>query len=1467
MLFFYTFALYHIPNTMKRLISYLLYLIVPFTLAAQPICQITDFTAENGLPQDIASGVVQDRKGFIWICTRNGLNKFDGYTFKNFKSAPHKEHTLSNNRITFISETAYGDIWCQTYDSKAYIFDTHLEQFFDVLQPVEKEIQRKNVVLRIIPLKEGVAWVICDKGYCYRIDEKRYKEKEGITLYSTFDGALKGEQIFTVFQDSDKDEWILTDKGVSIVGKKKIDSDFPFKYIAEHKGKVYLASATERLAYYNPQTESIRFIDMPYAINKINSLDIVNGRLLSITTDNGIILYNPEDNTSRIVDIRTDTQPSNEAVSIYEDRTGDIWIFPNAPGVIRYNPGSGEKQHLYTPEKDIVNYGRENKNTIFEDKQGIVWLIPHKGNFCYYDRKNKQLKAFYTDPENPQSLFAPLVRFHYQDRQGNQWLVSARGIKKMSFYPQTYTLEGIDRGFEVRAFLLDNLKQLWVASKSEYVRIYHPDGSLSGYLSPQGQISKDKVSFNSSVYSLCQGKNGTIWIGTKGDGLFQLSKKNDDSYTVHHYMHEPGNLYSLINNDIYSIYSDNKDNIWVGCYGGGVNLLQQTPEGKTLFINHQNKLQNYPFSTCHNVRYITGTENGVILVGTAFGLLTFSNTFTQPEEIKFYRNIQNKNNRSSLTGNDIMHIYQDSRKDIYILTFTGGVNKVTSRNLLSEDIEFQYYTEQEGLSSDMVLSAIEDSKKKLWIVSENALSRFNPETESFENYDTKFLRQKLNFTEAIPTINANRQLVFGTDMGMLEILPGQMEKSNYAPSIVFTDLRVNGKKLPVSIDELKEISLQPSERNINVQFAALDYTRPEDIRYAYRLEGLEKEWNYSDRNRQASYINLPAGEYQLHVKSTNSDGVWVNNPRTLSIKVVPTFWETPWAWLTYLLAFILFTGTILYVFFYIYRLRHQVDMEQQLSNIKLKFFTDISHELRTPLTLISSPVSEVLEDETISPSVREHLTVVHKNTERMLRLVNQILDFRKIQNKKMKLMVEKTELIAFLMKITENFRLIAEEKQISFTFQTEVEELYIWMDRDKVEKIIFNLLSNAFKYTMPGKSVEIAVRKAESTIRISIIDEGIGIAPDKMDSLFKRFETLSQSNTILQPSSGIGLSLVKELVDMHHGSIEVKSQSGAGSEFSVTLPLERNVFEKDAQAELILADSSDNATETVTPIDDVTTEPKTNSEDRMSILIVEDNRELRNLLRNILSKKYTILEAANGEEGLRLASEAIPDMIISDVMMPIMDGLEMIKHIKENKDICYIPIILLSAKSSLDDRITALEQGIDDYITKPFSSSYLKARIASLFTKRKQLQEIFLKQLATGNEANDSTNWKPSEPDVMPHDKLFMKEVMDFLEEQMDNPDLVIDDFANKLLLSRSIFYRKLKSIVGMPPVDFIREIRVKRAAQLIRSGAYNFSQIAYMTGFSDPKYFSRCFKKHMGITPSEYKNSIDEEESGSIAP
>ena len=787
--------------------------------------------------------------------------------------------------------------------------------------------------------------------------------------------------------------------------------------------------------------------------------------------------------------------------------------------------------------------------------------------------------------------------------------------------------------------------------------------------------------------------------------------------------------------------------------------------------------------------------------------------------------------------------YTDKNKTTYVISFTGGVNKVISPNLLSENIQFKNYDKNDGLASDLALSMIEDAQNQLWVVSEIALSKFNPVKETFENYELSSIYQEFNFSEALPIINARNQIVLGTDKGFLEVSPEKMRKSGYVPPIVFTGLKIQGHSTAHSIDNLKELELEPSQRNVTFQFAALDYVNPKGILYAYRLQGLEEEWNEADNNRSASYINLPAGKYQLQIKSTNSDGVWVDNVRTLQIHVLPTFWETYWAWLLYFILFILFTASIVYVLFYIYRLRHRVDMEQQLANIKLRFFTDISHELRTPLTLISSPVTEVLENEPLSPSAREHLTLVHQNTERMLRLMNQILDFRKIQNQKMKLLIEETDLIPLLQKVMSSFKLIAEEKNINYQLTSTIQSVYSWVDRDKFEKIFFNLISNAFKYTPAEKAITIEVTKQTDKVTISVVDEGIGIEPTKLRTLFQRFETLAQQN-MLQPSSGIGLSLVKEMVDMHHGTIKVTSEPEAGSRFIVTLPLQKEVFEQDSQVEFILNDSQSPTTH---PDSSLQTEKRAEAEDKedmenntapdtLTILVVEDNEELKAFLKNILSENYTVITASNGKEGLQHAVDNIPDLIISDVMMPVMDGLEMIRQIKENNNICHIPIIVLSAKASLDDRIAGLEQGIDDYITKPFSATYLKTRIASLLRQRKSLQEIYMAKLTEGKEIAVAEALTPSQPQITPYDEQFMQKVMEFIEEQMDNAELTIDEFAEHLMLSRTIFYRKLKSIIGLTPVDFIREVRIKRAAQLIDSGEYNFSQVAYMTGFNDPK-------------------------------
>lgn len=736
------------------------------------------------------------------------------------------------------------------------------------------------------------------------------------------------------------------------------------------------------------------------------------------------------------------------------------------------------------------------------------------------------------------------------------------------------------------------------------------------------------------------------------------------------------------------------------------------------------------------------------------------------------------------------------------------------------------------------------------------------------------MQQELYFTEAAPVLE-NNQLLLGTDIGILKISPEHLQKSNYAPPIVFTGFKIQRTSQDLDINDLEELRLKPSERNVTFQFAALDYVAPESISYAYRLKGLEEKWNEVDNSRSASYINLPPGEYELQIRSTNSDGVWMEKARILPITVLPTFWETYWAWILYVVLFVLSTATIVYIILYIYRLRHQINIEQQLANIKLRFFTDISHELRTPLTLIASPVSEILEHETLTTNARKHLTLVHKNTERMLHLVNQILDFRKIENKKMKVLLEKTDVLSLLQKVMDNFRLIAEEKNINYQLETNQEAIETWIDQDKFEKIIFNLLSNAFKYTPANKSITVIANVESSRLIVSIKDEGIGIDLQKQQTLFQRFETLVKFN-ILQPSSGIGLSLVKELIELHCGNIEVKSQPGVGSEFTVILPMNQKVYEGRENTEFILNDGNSVPAEKkneirpmveIASMADITPsetakEPNqiSNEEDPVSILIVEDNVELRNFLSDILSESYRVLTATNGQEGLDQAREYIPDLIISDIMMPAMDGLDMVKNIKENREICHIPIILLSAKSSLDDRISGLEQGIDDYITKPFSATYLKIRIKSLLHQRKELQEIYWKawseKLNNTQETTLEEKLTPSQPQIISYDEQFMQQVMQVMEEQMENSELTVDEFAQLLNLGRSVFYQKLKSIIGLSPVDFIREIRIKRAVQLIDSGEYNFSQVAYMTGFNDPKYFGKCFKRQMGMTPSEYKEN-----------
>lgn len=552
---------------MKQLHTLFLLLTIAIDIAAQPICQVKHFSVSDGLAQGNVMSILQDQKGLVWFSTWNGLNKFDGYTFKTYKTSQESKYAFGSNRMGTISESKYGDIWCPTYDGQACLFDVETEKFIDVLQPIELSTKQTNNVTRIYSLEKGIAWILCESGYAFRVDEQLCKKGEGITLYSASNHNLKGYQIFNIYQDSEEDEWILTDKGVSIIGKKTLDTDFPFQFITQIKETIYLIAENDKLARYDFHTKKLKFVDIPYPHHKINNVTTIGKDMLALGTDNGVILYSILKNSFQQIDIRTATQTSNDVESVYQDHLGDIWIFSKDPGIVHLNLVTNEKEHLFTPKDEIIKHGRKSRKLIFEDNAKNLWLLPTEGNFCYYDRKERTLKPLLTDINNPKSIFSPLVRSYTLDNQGNCWFATARGVEKPCFFPQSYQFNLTDYEAETRAFLQDSNKRLWTASKSNYIQIFAPDGNLVGYLSKQGNIIKEKQSFYNGVYSILEDKDGNIWLGTKEIGLFQLKKTGANHYSIHHFEHQTNDPYSLSSNSIYAIFQDSRNNIWIGCYG------------------------------------------------------------------------------------------------------------------------------------------------------------------------------------------------------------------------------------------------------------------------------------------------------------------------------------------------------------------------------------------------------------------------------------------------------------------------------------------------------------------------------------------------------------------------------------------------------------------------------------------------------------------------------------------------------------------------------------------------------------------------------------------------------------------------------------------------------------------------------------------------------------------------------------
>lgn len=953
-------------------------------------------------------------------------------------------------------------------------------------------------------------------------------------------------------------------------------------------------------------------------------------------------------------------------------------------------------------------------------------------------------------------------------------------------------------------------------------------------------------------------------MGTRGKGL----QVGDDQ----HYIHQATDTNSLAADPVFCILQDRKQRMWIGTFGGGLDLAVPKKD-KYIFRHFFNKTYGQK-----EIRTICEDRNGWIWVGTSEGVFVFDPDRIIKDPNDFYQyNLDNH----ALKSNEIKSIIQDKKGRIWIAESGIGFCVANIKNDY-KDISFTHYTVNDGLVHSVVQAFIEDDEGNIWVSTEYGISCFNPENKIFNNYF--FSNDILGnvYTEGCAKLKDGR-LAFGTNHGLIILNTKQIKNKEKILSVTFTDLKLNGISVrPADMDSpltaalayTDAISLKYYQSSFVIDFSTFDYPISTNTRFSYKLEGYDDDWSIPSTLNFAAYKNLPAGTYYLHVKACSVSGIWSDNEETLEIKVTPPFWATGWAFFVY----ILIAGIIMY---FVYRtirninnLRNKIKVEKQLTEYKLVFFTNISHEFRTPLTLIQGALDRIHRTHNIPKEIRYSIKLMDKSTQRMLRLINQLLEFRKMQNNKLALSLEETDVIAFLYEIYLSFQDTAESKNMDFKFIPSVNSYKMYIDKGNIDKIAYNLLSNAFKYTPSGGKIEfsIYIDKQKQLLIMKVTDTGVGIPKEKRNELFKRFMQSSFSSD----SIGVGLHLTHELVHVHKGNICYEENPSGGSIFIVTLPTDSSIYQsndflipenailkEEAQNHPSLSAlneenaHSESEEEIDKEVENIEKELKTelNASDqegplnKRKILIIEDDNDVREFLKEELTPYFEVAAEADGKNGLEYAHNNDIDLIISDVMMPGYNGFEITRKLKSDFSTSHIPIILLTALNAAESHLEGVKSGADSYITKPFSTKLLLASIFKLIEQRDKLKEKFSNDLSAKRPVMCTSD----------KDKEFVENLTKIVEEQLTNPEFTADDFASMMSLGRTIFYRKVRGVTGYTPKEYLRIMRMKKAAELLSTKKYTVSEVTYMVGINDPFYFSRCFKAQFGISPSSYQKRYQE--------
>lgn len=1274
------------------------------------------FTTSTGLSNNRVYDILQDKQGFIWFGTLDGLNRYDGYNFKIYRNIPLDSLSLQNNRITGMTEDSNGSIWLITKKNGINRFNIQTESFYHY-----RKIDKYDKDLYEIEIDS--------------IIETKHKE---ILLYSA-------KRLFKYLPDEDK-----------------------ITFISDHDSNAFV-----------PTGETIRLrkkIKEKYSVD-VEITSIVKEEHFNwvATIREGLFIEHISDNGKIIERYQHEPFDHTEIKCVFRDRSGIIWIGTKNKGVFKHNPLTRNFK-LYNrfsnSEEDIKG---TTIRAITEDPDGNIWLGTYNNGIIKLNRELKKITRYRYEAGNKKSLPNNMVRSLYTDINGNVWVGTYNGASKYNKHEDCF-----------ENYLPVNENEI-PAETTDSLHIY----------------------FN-RVYGFDNDYFGNLWIANwKG-----LSKLNTKTHTFKHYPHT--------------------------------------------------------FFDMDNIREVFVDKNNIIWIGAEFGGVVQFNALT--EEFEHYRP---DNKVQTLSHQNVFAIHESSNEMFYISTFNGltVLNKKTG--------EFNSFTDKDGLSGNMVYGILEDKIGRIWLTTTNGLSVFNPQNKNFINYSQQIGLQDNEFTEGAYSKTKSGEMIIGGINGINIFHPDRIKKDTIPPQIVITSLQLFNQPLNVgshdgilkkSINYTSEVTLKHKNKVISFEFAALHFAIPQENKYKYKLEGFDETWLQTNSQRRfTTYTNLKPGKYVFKVLASNSDDCWSDEPAKLNLIMLPPWWRTWWAFLIY--SFLIITLLLLFrhYSFKSIQMKNELQLERvkreksdEMSQMKLNFFTNISHEYRTPLSLILGPLEDILEQDLNLPLKESlpKLEQIRANSHKMLSLTNQIMDLRKIEMGKMTLHVNKTTLNTFISQIVAHFKEVADHKNISLEYINNIGNYDVWIDQEKFEKIINNLISNALKFThtKTGRievilSLEDDFPNKEALVignlppgrfcMITVKDNGIGIPKELLEKIFQQFYRIDSSVSLSAKGSGVGLALVKEMVELHHGTITVESSEQEGSVFRVLLPLGNKHFdtsELENQKEFQPQKTSVHSALLKSIPQDHSDEDE--SPEKKTILIVEDNVELLNYTTSILENEYNILQATDGQSGIEIAYKKLPDLIITDIIMPHKTGIELCQVLKSDIKTSHILILLLTARTSDEDRMEGFLNKADDYITKPFNKKLLKVRVSNLIDSR----ELLIQNL--GDIKNHKQIIKKG---LTPIDAEFLERLTQTLEANISNVSFNVEILSSELGMSRSNLHIKLKALTNQSASEYIRSFRLNQALILLQEQRKNINEISYEVGFNTPSYFIKCFREKYGITPKEY--------------